>query len=104
MNSKNTKLALFMYSMAGGGAERVVSYLLPYLKNKGLNVVLVLMNNTIDYDLPKDIPIHYLETSKANEHGIFKLIKLPLLAIKYARLLKKLRITHSLSMLTRPPI
>ena len=102
MNSKNTKLALFMYSMAGGGAERVVSYLLPYLKNKGLNVVLVLMNNTIDYDLPKDIPIHYLETSKANEHGIFKLIKLPLLAIKYARLLKKLRITHSLSMLTRP--
>ena len=27
--------AIFKYSMAGGGAERVVSYLLPYLKNKG---------------------------------------------------------------------
>ena len=91
-----------MYSMAGGGAERVVSYLLPYLKNQGFEVFLVLMNNTIHYDLPKDIPIHYLETSNANEHGILKLAKLPFLAFKYARLLKKLNITHSLSMLTRP--
>ncbi|MGY8913983.1 MAG: glycosyltransferase, partial [Flavobacteriales bacterium] len=102
MNTKNTKIALFTYSMAGGGAERVVSYLLPYLKNKGSDVVLVLMNNTIAYDLPKDIPIHYLETSKAMEHGSFKLVKLPLLAYNYAQLLKKLEITHSFSLLTRP--
>ncbi|MET7030259.1 glycosyltransferase [Sediminicola luteus] len=102
MNAKNTKIAIFIYSMAGGGAERVVSYLLPYIKNKGIDVVLVLMNSTIAYDLPKDIPIHYLETSKAKEHGSLKLVKLPLLAYKYARLLKKLEITHSFSLLTRP--
>lgn len=95
-------IALLIYSMAGGGAERVVSYLLPFLKSKGHTVHLVLMNNTISYDIPKDITIHYIEKSKANESGLLKLLKLPLLAFKYARLLKKLDVTHSFSLLTRP--
>lgn len=102
MENKKPVVAIFMYSMAGGGAERVVSYLLPFLKNHGVDLVLVLMNKTIQYDLPKDIRIAYLEKSKANEHGILKILKLPVLAYKYGRLLKRLHITHSLSMLTRP--
>ena len=101
MNNK-VKLILFIYSLAGGGAERVCSYLLPYLKDKGIDVSLVLMNRTIDYELPENLPIYYLENSKADEHGIRKLLKLPFLAYKYARLLKKTQATHSLSMLTRP--
>lgn len=95
-------ISLLIYSMAGGGAERVVSYLLPYLAKQGVNVHLVLMNKTISYDIPKNIPIHYLENSKGNENGILKLIKLPFLAFKYARLIKKLEVTHSFSLLTRP--
>ncbi|WKX76466.1 glycosyltransferase [Zobellia laminariae] len=95
-------ISILIYSMAGGGAERVVSYLLPYLAKQGDIVLLVLMNNTISYDIPKDIPIHYLENSKGNENGILKLIKLPFLAYKYARLIKKLEVTHSFSLLTRP--
>ncbi|MBU3024409.1 glycosyltransferase [Zobellia galactanivorans] len=95
-------IALFIYSLAGGGAERVVSYLLPYLKSKGHNVHLVLMNNTVSYDIPEDIPVHYIEKSQANENGLFKLIKLPYLAYKYARLSKKLKLTHSFSLLSRP--
>ncbi|MGP1993429.1 glycosyltransferase [Zobellia laminariae] len=95
-------IALFIYSLAGGGAERVVSYLLPYLKSKGHNVHLVLMNETISYDIPDDIPVHYIEKSQANENGIFKLIKLPYLAYKYTKLAKKLNLTHSFSLLSRP--
>ncbi|UWX56099.1 glycosyltransferase [Maribacter litopenaei] len=94
------KIAIFMYSMAGGGAERVMSYLLPYLKNKGHEVVLVLMNDTFDYDIPQDIPVHFIEKSRGDEPGIFKFLKLPWLAWKYAKLLKRESITHSFSLLT----
>jgi N-acetylgalactosamine-N,N'-diacetylbacillosaminyl-diphospho-undecaprenol 4-alpha-N-acetylgalactosaminyltransferase len=97
-----TKIAILVYSLAGGGAERMVSYLLPYLQTKGIEVHLVLMNNNISYVIPKDIPIHYLEQSQGNENGFFKLIKLPFLAYKYAKLLNKLAISHSFSLLTRP--
>ncbi|MDC6405682.1 MULTISPECIES: glycosyltransferase [Maribacter] len=96
------KIAILIYSLAGGGAERVVSYLLPFLDEKGWEVHLVLMNTTIKYDIPKQIHIHYLEKSNGYENGFLKFIKLPLLSYKYARLLKKLCITHSFALLTRP--
>ena len=95
-------LGIFIYSLAGGGAERVVSYLLPYLKNHGYTVHLILMNTNISYAIPKDIPIHYIEQSRGNESGISKFIKLPYLAYKYANLSKKLNLTHSFSLLSRP--
>jgi len=56
-------LSILIYSLASGGAERVVSILLNELKEK-YNITLVLMNNTIFYDLPSDIKIMYLENSK----------------------------------------
>jgi len=95
-------IAIFIYSMSGGGAERVVSYLLPYLKQKNHNVYLILMNTTMSYALPDDIPIHYLEKSKGRENGILKFIKLPFLAYKYAKLSKRLGLSHSFSLLSRP--
>lgn len=100
--SRTPKIAIFMYSMAGGGAERVMSYLLPYMKNKGHEVVLVLMNDIFDYEIPPEVPIHFIEKSKGDEPGIFKFLKLPWLAWKYAKLLKREGITHSFSLLTRP--
>ncbi|MEP2279094.1 glycosyltransferase [Maribacter sp.] len=99
---KNIKISIFIYSMSGGGAERVMSYLLPYLQAKNYDVILVLMNTKIVYPSIENIPIHYLEKSEANESGIFKLLKIPYLAWKYARFLKKENITHSFSLLTRP--
>ncbi len=87
--------------MAGGGAERVVSYLLPYLIKKGHNVSLVLMEETIAYPIPKEVRIYYLDKAQEKESGVLKLMKLPWLAYHYARLLKKEGITHSFSLLTR---
>ena len=88
--------------MSGGGAERVMSYLLPYLQAKNYDVILVLMNTKIVYPSIENIPIHYLEKSEVVESGLFKFLKLPYLAFKYARFLKKEKITHSFSLLTRP--
>ena len=96
------RIAIFIYSMSGGGAERVVSYLLPFLQKKGHQVDLVLMNSGMSYEIPKDIKVHYIENSRYNENGVLKLIKLPFLAFKYSRLIKKLEATHSFSFLTRP--
>jgi len=99
---KEKKIAIFINSMAGGGAERVVSYLLPYLQNNGHSVWLVLTSDVITYELPRDIVVHYLEKSPEGESGIMKLLKLPWLAYRYARFLKTQNITHSFSLLSRP--
>lgn len=95
-------IAIFIYSLSNGGAERVVSYLLPFLQKQGHQVHLVLMNRKIRYPIPDDIPVHYLEDSNPNENGFLKFIKLPFLGYKYGKLLKRLQITHSFSLLSRP--
>ncbi|WP_407557751.1 glycosyltransferase [Winogradskyella sp. 4-2091] len=96
------KLGILIYSLSGGGAERVVSYLVTYCVKNNIDVHLILMNTTITYNIPENTKIHYLETSQGNESGIKKALKIPLLAYKYAKLVKKLQLTHSLSFLTRP--
>lgn len=78
------KLTILIYSLASGGAEKVVSILLNELKER-YDITLFLMNDTIFYDIPKNIKIVYLENSDPKESGIKKLLKLPLLAWKYKR-------------------
>ena len=94
-------LALLIYSLGPGGAERVVSLLLPALRHH-YNVHLVLMNLTQFYAIPEEITVHYIEHSDPGEAGLVKLLKLPLLAWRYARYCRKHHITISLSFMTRP--
>lgn len=96
------RLGILIYSLGGGGAERVVSHLLPYFLERRIEVHLFLMHATAGYDIPKSVQVHYIENSNPAESGINKLIKIPFLALRYAKLLKQLDITHSLSLLTRP--
>lgn len=95
-------IAIFINSLSSGGAERVVSYLLPYLLKKGHTVHLILMSTNISYVIPEEVTLHYIEKAKNGESGIYKFIKLPFLALKYGRLMTKLKITHSFSLLSRP--
>jgi len=95
------RLSIFIYSLASGGAERVVSILLEHFSKK-YETHLVLMNDTIFYEVPQDVKIHFLEKSLSNEHGIKKLIKIPFLAKKYAEYLEKERIDISISFMNRP--
>ena len=91
-------LSILIYSLASGGAERVVSILLNELKDN-YKVTLFLMNDTIFYALHDNIKIVYLEKSNPLESGLKKLFKLPYLAWKYKRLNNS---TVSLSFMNRP--
>ena len=95
------KVAILIYSLASGGAERVVSILLKKLKDS-YDITLVLMNDTIFYDIPKEIDIYYLDKSSPNESGFKKLSKLPILGLKYKKFLKDNSIDVSLSFMSRP--
>ena len=91
------KISILIYSLASGGAERVVSILLKELSQK-YEIELVLMNDTIFYEVPKNVKITFLENSNPNENGIFKLLKLPFLAYKYS----KIKSDISISFMNRP--
>ena len=94
-------LSILIYSLGSGGAERVVSLLLEFLKEY-FNVTLVLMNNTIHYEVPKNIQVFYLEESSIYESGILKLLKIPFLAYRYRKLCTQYNIDTSLSFMNRP--
>ncbi|MCV3336947.1 glycosyltransferase [Campylobacter sp. RKI_CA19_01121] len=94
------KLAIFIYSLGSGGAERVVSTLLPVLNLK-YEVHLILMNDKISYDIP-EVNIHYLEKSNPSESNLAKFLKLPLLAMKYKKFCEDLKINLQFVLLNRP--
>ncbi len=95
------KLSILIYSLASGGAERVVSLLLNKLSSR-YNITLVLMNKIIFYSIPSNISIIYLEKSFSDEYGIYKLFKLPILSWKYKKICKENDIDVSLSFMNRP--
>jgi glycosyltransferase, group 1 family len=99
------KLAVFLYSMGPGGAERVVSNLLPALCKK-YEVHLVLMSEVLAYEIPSAVKIHFLERSDPYESGVKKLFRLafalPSLALKYKKLCENLGIDAHFVLMNRP--
>jgi len=95
------KLAILSYSLAGGGAERVVSNLLYGLKEH-YEITLVLMQDKIGYKIPSDIKLYFLEKSDPTEPGVIKLAKLPYLGWKYKKFCQQNSIEISLAFMNRP--
>lgn len=95
------KLGIFIYSLGSGGAERVVATLMPILSLQ-YEVHLILMNDTISYEIPEGVSVHFLEHSKPNEMPLLKLVKLPILALRYKKLCENLGIDKQFVLLNRP--
>ena len=74
------KLSILINSLDGGGAERVVSLLINSLQNK-YEIVLVLMNDSILYEIPEGVKIFYIDNGADKKGNLIKLLKLPFLVI-----------------------
>ena len=96
------KIAIITYSLCGGGAERTVANLLKYLDKDKYETHLVLMNSDIDYEIPENQIIHYIEKSDRFESEWRKLVKLPMLAYRFAKYCKANQIEMVFSVMNRP--
>ena len=90
----NKQIVILINSLAGGGAERVVSTLLNNLVEK-YECHLILMENKISYELDSRINIISLD-EKSNQNGIVKLLRLPIISYKLSKVIKK----HNFSQIT----
>lgn len=95
------KIAFFINSLEGGGAERILSTIINELHNS-FDITLILMEDKIDYEIPKEITIIYLGNKNINKSSIGKLFNIFILSYKYARLCKSLNIDYSFSLTLRP--
>ena len=95
------KISILIYSLDSGGAEKNVSIILNELNNK-YDITLVLMSDIIFYEIPDNIKVIYLEKSVFTENRFLKLLKLPILGLKYKKILEKNAISVSLSFMNRP--
>jgi N-acetylgalactosamine-N,N'-diacetylbacillosaminyl-diphospho-undecaprenol 4-alpha-N-acetylgalactosaminyltransferase len=93
------KLAFIINSLAGGGAERVLSTLLNKLIEKH-ECYLILLEPDISYKLNSRIKIINLNTN-SNDSGLKKLITLPILAYKISSILKENKFSLVTSFLYR---
>lgn len=87
--------------MQKGGAERVISLLLKELENEqNIKVHFIMMEDGVEYDLPKSITPIVLSNSKKS--GIQKLLELPFIALKLKKYIKENDIDTVMSFLYRP--
>lgn len=69
------KVAFLINSMAGGGAERVVSILLKNLSRKDRQFYLILLEDKIYYDIPEDVKIIKLNSKFFGWAKLKKIVK-----------------------------
>ena len=97
------KIAVFLINLRGGGAERVVSYLI----NEGYKEFefhLILFNKEIEYSLPKSEKIKIIELGKYVGSKYLSILAIPYLAYKLKKYLVKNEVQTVLSLLNRPNI
>jgi len=87
--------------MAGGGAERILNTILHEFQNEFI-ITLVLVENTIDYELPDNINIVYLNNKRVNNSGWFKFFSIGLLSYKLSSICNERNADFSFSLTTRP--
>ncbi|WP_287600206.1 glycosyltransferase [Thiothrix sp.] len=94
------KVAILTISLRGGGAEKIISYLLKY-GEKNFEFHLILLDYEITYEIPKNIKIHTLNSPKSK---ILKFISIFNLADNLGKYLNHNNISTLISFLNRPNI
>jgi glycosyltransferase involved in cell wall biosynthesis len=97
---KKKNIYILTLRMGSGGAEKVISLILPFLIQK-YTTTLVLFSNNIHFDIPHDVNVVILNNEK-KQSFFAKIFSFPVSIWKYIQLLKKDNASVSLSFLTRP--
>jgi len=97
---KKEKIAIIALSMGSGGAEKVISLLLPRLAEL-FSVTLILFTKNEHFHIPQEINVVYLTNAK-KQSLIHKITEYPKIFIRFYRTIKKHDIRYSISFLTRP--
>lgn len=92
-------LVILIYSLGPGGAERITSLLLEHLSQE-YKITLVLLEDICHYEIPSNVKKVILGKNSVRESGLKKLLKLPILAYQYSKIIR--HCTHSFSLMTRP--
>jgi N-acetylgalactosamine-N,N'-diacetylbacillosaminyl-diphospho-undecaprenol 4-alpha-N-acetylgalactosaminyltransferase len=97
---KKEKIAITALSMGSGGAEKVISLLLPQLAEL-FSVTLILFTKNDHFKIPEGINVHYL-TSAKKQSLVDKITDYPKIFVRFYRIIKQQKISTSISFLTRP--
>ncbi len=97
------RVAIFVYSLGGGGAEKAALELIQGLKEE-FDISILLFSPVVKYTLPSGLNYEVLDKFDFHDNPIKKILKLPFLAYKYAKFCKQNHIDISLSILSRPNI
>lgn len=95
----NKRIVILINTLDGGGAERVVSTLLNTFVER-YECYLILMENKISYDLDDRIKIIDLGEDPS-QSGLSKFLRLPLIAYKLSKVIKKYKFSKVVSFLYR---
>lgn len=100
--SGKMKILFLINSMAGGGAERVVKTLSEHYINKGFKVTIVTLEDEKkeDYNLNEKIKKQTIGPSIMNK-GLFKILSLPIQALKFKKIYLKENPDLAISFLVR---
>ena len=97
---KKEKIAILALSMGSGGAEKVISLLLPRLAEL-FSVTLILFTKNDHFNIPEEINVKYLTCSK-KQSLVEKIIDYPKIFVRFYRIIKQQNITTSISFFSRP--
>lgn len=96
---KKKKLCILINSLGAGGAEKVVSILLPMLVAE-YNVKLVLLENRIHFNIPSGVEVIFLNQNQNNSFN--KVFGLVTNTVKYISITRRSKVDVSISFLSRP--
>ncbi|MFZ4262394.1 glycosyltransferase [Sphingobacterium sp. HJSM2_6] len=102
MKENKTKISILAVSLGGGGAEKVISLILPNLSTI-YDVTLILMYPVFHFNVPENVKIIILNENPHQSR--FKTIfEYPKFILNFLRIIKTNKIDVSISFLTRPNI